>query len=76
MLQIEYDNIIEKIAYYKKNMYIMDDTTQEKNMHKYIMRLERMLADEYKYGTSLYEYKLIQKYINKCENLVNVNVKI
>lgn len=74
MLQMEYNNIIEKIKYYKKNMYIMDDNIQQKNMNNYIIKLEKMLDDEYKYGSSLYEYKLIQKYINKCENLVNIKI--
>jgi hypothetical protein len=71
MIQTEYNNLSEKIKCYKKNMYIIENSIQKKNINNYIIRLEKMLDDEYKYGSSLYEHKLIQKYIKKCDQIIS-----
>jgi len=66
MLQNTYNDITQRIQYYKKYIYY------KKELNYLIKKLEKMLDNEYKYGSSAYEHKLIQKYMDACENLIHL----
>ena len=69
MTQETYNYSVDRVNFYKKNVYIVDDKLQ-KDFTKYIVGLEKLLDDEYKYGSSWYDIKMIEKYMDKCEQLV------
>lgn len=65
MNQEKYNEYCELLRLYKK--LDMNDIQDELNM--YIYKAERLLNDEYKYGSSWLDMYYLEKYLNKCEEL-------
>jgi hypothetical protein len=68
MTQDTYNKYCDFIKLYQK--YQLDDITEQNKLNKYISRIERLLADEYRYGSSRLDLYFLEKYLNKCEQLV------
>ena len=67
MTQDKYNQYCELVQLYHK--YQLDGVNQVK-LNKYIAQVERLLNDEYRYGSSRLDLYFLQKYLNKCEQLV------
>lgn len=70
MNQEKYQEYCDLISLYKK-YDIKESDNNELNM--YISKAERLLNDEYKYGSSWLDLYFLDKYINKCEELIRHN---
>lgn len=70
MSQDKYNKYCELVALYKK--YDIKESSDTK-LQMYISKAERLLNDEYKYGSSWLDLYLLDKYINKCEELIKYN---
>lgn len=68
MSQDKYHKYCELVALYKK--YNIEDALKQAELNKYISRVERLLNDEYRYGSSRLDLYFLEKYMNKCEELV------
>ena len=68
MTQEQYNQYCELVQLYHK--YQLDDTNNQTKLNKYIAQVERLLNDEYRYGSSRLDLYFLQKYLNKCEQLV------
>jgi len=67
MNQEKYNEYCDLISLYKK--YDIKDSS-DNQLHMYISKAERLLTDEYKYGSSWLDLYYLEKYLNKCEQLV------
>lgn len=67
MSQDKYNKYCELVALYKK--YNIEDSLKQAELNKYISRVERLLNDEYRYGSSRLDLYFLEKYMNKCEEL-------
>lgn len=67
MTQEKYNEYCELIALYKK--LDMDELQMQDELNLYIYKAERLLDDEYKYGSSWLDIYYLEKYLNKCEEL-------
>lgn len=67
MTQDKYNKYCDMVQLYHK--YQLDSVNQAK-LNKYISRIERLLNDEYRYGSSYLDLYFLEKYLNKCEQLV------
>jgi len=67
MNQEKYHEYCDLISLYKK--YDIKESNDNK-LHVYISKVERILTDEYKYGSSWLDLYFLDKYLNKCEELV------
>ena len=70
MNQEKYQEYCDLISLYKK-YDIKESDNNELNM--YISKAERLLNDEYKYGSSWLDLYFLDKYLNKCEELIRHN---
>lgn len=68
MTQEQYNQYCELVQLYHKCQ--LDDTNNQTKLNKYIAQVERLLNDEYRYGSSRLDLYFLQKYLNKCEQLV------
>lgn len=68
MSQDKYNKYCELVALYKK--YNIEDALKQAELNQYISRVERLLNDEYRYGSSRLDLYFLEKYMNKCEELV------
>jgi hypothetical protein len=71
MSQDKYNKYCELVAMYKK--YMMNNELKQAELNKYISRVERLLNDEYRYGSSRLDLYFLEKYLNKCEQLVQTS---
>lgn len=70
MNQEKYQEYCDLISLYKKYNIKETDNYQ---LYKYISKVERLLMDEYKYGSSWLDLYFLDKYLGKCEELVRSN---
>lgn len=68
MTQDTYNKYCDMVQLYHK--YQLDDINNQAKLNNYISRIERLLNDEYRYGSSYLDLYFLKKYINKCEQLV------
>lgn len=68
MTQDKYNQYCELVQLYHK--YQLDDINNQAKLNKYISQIERLLNDEYRYGSSRLDLYFLEKYLNKCEELV------
>lgn len=70
MNQETYQEYCDRISLYKK--YDIKESI-DNHLQVYISKAERLLNDEYKYGSSWLDLYLLDKYVNKCEELIRYN---
>lgn len=70
MNQEKYQEYCDLISLYKK--YDIKESDNNK-LNMYISKAERLLTDEYKYGSSWLDLYFLDKYLNKCEELIRHN---
>lgn len=68
MTQDKYYKYCELVAVYKK--YMINNELKQAELNKNISRVERLLDAEYRYGSSRLDLYFLQKYFNKCKQLV------
>jgi hypothetical protein len=68
MSQDKYNKYCELVGLYKK--YNLEDSMKQSELNKYITWIEKLLNDEYRYGSSRLDLYFLEKYMNKCEKLV------
>lgn len=68
MTQDKYHKYCELVAVYKK--YMINNELKQAELNKNISRVERLLDAEYRYGSSRLDLYFLQKYFNKCKQLV------
>jgi len=68
MNQQKYNELCEKVEKYKKLNFL------DSKMNNYISKVEKLLNDEYKYGSSCIDIYYLTKYMNKCKQIyININ---
>lgn len=65
MNQEKYNEYCDTLNLYKK----LDQNEIQDELDMYIYKAERLLNDEYKYGSSWLDIYYLEKYLNKCEEL-------
>lgn len=68
MTQDKYNKYCELVQLYQK--YQLGNLNEQLKLNKYISRVEKLLNDEYRYGSSRLDLYFLEKYMNKCEQLV------
>ena len=68
MNQKKYNELCEKVEKYKKLNF------SDSKLNNYISKVEKLLNDEYKYGSSWLDIYYLTKYMNKCKQIyIKVN---
>lgn len=71
MNQQKYNDYCDTARFYKK-LNLEHDTKQSK-LDNYLHKVDRLLLDEYKYGSSWLDIHYLEKYLNKCEEVVQLS---
>lgn len=68
MKQETYNNYCDKIDNYKKLNF------KNKKFNNYLYKIEKLLDHEYKYGSGWLDIYYLSKYLNKCKQIVNLQM--
>lgn len=68
MTQDTYNNYCDKIDNYKKLK------CKNVKFNNYLYKIEKLLDDEYKYGSGWLDTVNLNKYLNKCKQIVNLEL--
>jgi hypothetical protein len=71
MNQEKYNEYCDIVSIYKK-LNLLNETKQSK-LDNYLQKVDRLLFDEYKYGSSWLDIHYLEKYLNKCEKVVQLS---
>ena len=68
MNQQKYNDYGDTLRFYKK--VNLEDEKKQTELDNYLNKVDRLLLDEYKYGSSWIDIHYLEKYLNKCEKVV------
>jgi hypothetical protein len=68
MNQQKYNYYCDAARLYKK--LNLEDSIKQSKLDNYLYKVNRLLLDEYKYGSSWLDIHYLEKYLNKCEEVV------
>jgi len=71
MNQEKYNEYCDSVRCYKK--LSLEDETKQSELDNYLHKVDRLLLDEYKYGSSWLDIHYLEKYLNKCEEFVQLS---
>jgi hypothetical protein len=71
MNQEKYNDYCDTARCYKK--VNLEDEKKQSELDNYLNKVDRLLLDEYKYGSSWLDIHYLEKYLNKCEEFVQLS---
>jgi hypothetical protein len=72
MNQEKYNELCDIMRVYKKTINLLLNEKDQRDLERCVKKLEKLLDDEYKYGSSWYDIRMIEKYMDKCNKIVNI----
>lgn len=70
--QEKYNQVCEQVSCLEKSIDFIDDyITKIECKHK-LKKVNKLLYDEYRYGSSIYDLKCLFKYIDELSQMVNL----
>jgi len=72
MNQEKYNELCDIMRVYKKTINLLLNEKDKQDLERCVKKLEKLLNDEYKYGSSWYDIRMIEKYMDKCNKIVNI----
>lgn len=67
MNQKKYNELCKKIETYRKL------NLSDSKFNNYLYKVDKLLNDEYKYGSSWIDMYYLMKYVNKCKQIVTLH---
>lgn len=71
MNQQKYNNYCDALSFYKK--VHLENGNKQSELDNYVSKVDRLLLDEYKYGSSWLDIHYLEKYLHKCEEFVQLS---
>lgn len=71
MTQEKYNKVCEQVRYLEKSMYFVDNYDTKIKYENKLKKVNKLLDDEYRYGSSCYDLQCLSKYIDELSEVLH-----